>query len=153
CPNEWQELVNDYGIDPDKLVLIPGAVNTSLFRPIPRMIARQSLRREFQELTPEAYVLVYIGRLLPHNDIRTIIRALALLRTQLSHPVLLLVVGGETANADPAHTPELAVLTQLAEELGVGKQVQFVGHRSQEQLPFYYGASDVVVTTPWFEPF
>jgi D-inositol-3-phosphate glycosyltransferase len=153
CPNEWSELVNDYDADPHKLVLIPGAVNTSLFRPLPRMLARQSLGLESHELTPETQVLVYVGRLLPRKDIRTIIRALALLRTRLSQPVVLLVVGGETADANPAHTSEVAVLTQLAEQLGVGKQVIFVGHRSQEQLPFYYGASDVVVTTPWYEPF
>jgi len=153
CPNEWSELVNDYAADPHKLVLIPGAVNTSLFHPLPRTLARQSLYLELQELTPETHILVYVGRLRPNKDIRTIIRALALLRTRLSHPVLLLVVGGETADANPAHTPELAMLTQLAEQLGVRKQVVFVGHRPQEQLPFYYGASDAVVTMSWYESF
>ncbi|HLL10829.1 MAG TPA: glycosyltransferase, partial [Rubrivivax sp.] len=37
--------------------------------------------------------------------------------------------------------------------LGVQHRVQFVGRREREQLRDWYVASDVFVTTPWYEPF
>jgi glycosyltransferase involved in cell wall biosynthesis len=76
----------------------------------------------------------------------------ALLRARL--PALrLLVVGGETEMPDPAATPELGVLQQLAAELGITDRVQFVGRRQPNVLCDYYSAGDVAVTTPWYEPF
>jgi glycosyltransferase involved in cell wall biosynthesis len=63
------------------------------------------------------------------------------------------VVGGETVDPDPIATPEIAELQQLATELGVIDHVRFVGKRQPNELRYYYCAGDVVVTTPWYEPF
>lgn len=41
----------------------------------------------------------------------------------------------------------------VALEEGVESQVTFVGRRNREILKYYYCASDVFVTTPWYEPF
>jgi len=68
-------------------------------------------------------------------------------------PPRLLVVGGETAEPDAVATPEIGALQRLAAELGVSGQVQCTGQRAQRVLRHYYGAGDVAVTTPWYEPF
>lgn len=65
----------------------------------------------------------------------------------------LLVVGGETVEPDPEATPEIGELQRLASQLGVAEQVRFIGKRQANELRYYYGASDVMVTTPWYEPF
>jgi glycosyltransferase involved in cell wall biosynthesis len=65
----------------------------------------------------------------------------------------LVVVGGESRQPDPAVTPELGALQRLAAELGVAGRVFFTGMRSKDELRDYYGVGDVVVTTPWYEPF
>ena len=44
-------------------------------------------------------------------------------------------------------------MQRLATELGVIDRVRFVGKRQPHELRYYYGAGDVVVTTPWYEPF
>lgn len=65
----------------------------------------------------------------------------------------LLVVGGETPDADLTREPEMRRLIALADELGIGDRVTFVGRRPSQDLPWYYSAADVFVTTPWYEPY
>lgn len=151
CPAEQSELINDYGADPEKVDIIPSAVNTRIFKPVDLFKARQRLG-----LSMEEQVIVYIGRMLPRKDIRNIVRALALLAHQSERPQdvpLLLVVGGESEDPDPADTPEIGELQKLAAELGVLDRVRFIGRRQPDELRYYYCSGDVAVTTPWYEPF
>jgi D-inositol-3-phosphate glycosyltransferase len=147
CPSERDELVEDYAADPLRVALIPSAVNVERFRPVPRAEARRRIGLAGDEL-----VVAYIGRMLPRKDVRNVVRALPLLR-EADRPVRLLLVGGETAEPDARITPEIGVLRSLAAELGVADRVTFVGRRQPDELRHYYGAADVVVTTPWYEPF
>src|ERR687883_395816 len=39
CPTERAELVDDYAADPEKVAVIPSAVNSAIFRPVPRAVA------------------------------------------------------------------------------------------------------------------
>lgn len=151
CPNERAELIDDYSTDPAKIALIPSAVNTSIFHPVPRAEARQKIGLEASKK-----VIVYVGRLLPRKDIRNVVRALALLVRQsesMQDAPMLMVVGGESEQADPTATPEIDELQKLARELGVRDHVLFTGKRQAELLRFYYSAANVAVTTPWYEPF
>jgi len=152
CPAERNELVDDYDADPGRVVVIPSAVNTIQFHPVAQDEARRRIG-----LATGGPVVVYVGRMLPRKDVRTIVRALALLANDegddAPHNVTLLLVGGETAQPDPVATPEIGELQRLAAELGVSERVTFVGKRQPDELRDYYSAGDVVVTTPWYEPF
>jgi glycosyltransferase involved in cell wall biosynthesis len=44
-------------------------------------------------------------------------------------------------------------LQQLSNDSSIADHVYFVGKRQQNVLSYYYGAGDVAVTTPWYEPF
>ncbi len=155
CPSERCELVEDYGADPDKIVLIPSAVNTTIFKPVDRNTARRRIGLDINDK-----VVVYVGRMLPRKDIRNVIRALAALlrknedcEEQSTTSLTLMIVGGESVEPDPIATPEIGELQKLAAELGVTKYVRFIGKRQPEELRNYYCAGDVAVTTPWYEPF
>src|SRR5947209_17117580 len=155
CPAEQIELIDDYEADPSKVVIIPSAVNTQVFKPVSQSEARKRLGLE-----QEGRIIVYIGRMLPRKDIRNIVRALALLLRQeeksadsTQPPATLMVVGGETVEPDPEATPEIGELQRLAAELGVSERVRFMGKRQANELRYYYCAGDVAVTTPWYEPF
>jgi glycosyltransferase involved in cell wall biosynthesis len=164
CPSERGELIHDYGADADKIALVPAAVNTRRFRPIPRDEARGRIG-----LGPDEFVIVYVGRVLPRKDIRNLVEAFALLcglyaeqeqaagqaaAACLQQPQpRLVIVGGETPEPDPTATPELGALQRLAHELGVGDRVRFAGRRQPDDLCDFYCAADVAVTTPWYEPF
>jgi glycosyltransferase involved in cell wall biosynthesis len=164
CPSEQFELVDDYGASPAKVALIPSAVNTERFRPVPRAEARRRIG-----IADTGPVVAYVGRMLPRKDVRNLVHAMGLLiqgqqglaRTAgapldasgAAAPVRLLLVGGETDTPDPAATPEIGVLQQMVAELGIADRVIFTGRRGPDQLRDYYSAADVVVTTPWYEPF
>lgn len=154
CPAEEAELANDYGADPAKVAVIPSAVDVRAFAPVSRETARRRIG-----LATDGPVVVYVGRMLPRKDVRNVVRALSILKrgaeasgANLVVPLLLLV-GGETIEPDPVLTPEIDEIQRLAMELGVADHVRFAGRRRREELRFYYGAGDVTVTTPWYEPF
>lgn len=169
CPNEHAELIDDYQSDPHKIELIPAAANIMRLHPVPRDEARRRIG-----LPVDGFVVVYVGRMLPRKDIRNVVRGFALLvartraaalaesETSTTRPdpgagrasgLRLLLVGGESDSPDPFDTPEIGVLQTLANELGVGERLHFTGKRQPEELRNYYSAADVVVTTPWYEPF
>ncbi|HZU11889.1 MAG TPA: glycosyltransferase [Chloroflexota bacterium] len=145
CPWEQDELIDRYGADPAKVVVIPSAVNPALYFPVPRHEARTLV-----EIPGDKLVISYIGRLLPRKDIRNVVRALPYLEDL---PVMLLIVGGESVEPDRDATPEIGVLQDLAAELGVTDRIRFTGKRQPDVLRYYYSAADTVVTTPWYEQF
>src|SRR5579875_1244554 len=153
CPGERNELIEDYRAAPAKVVIIPSAVNTRVFYPVQRDEARRLLG-----LAPDNFVVVYVGCILPHKDVRNVVRAVALLVRQLEQEqraprVTLMIVGGETVEPAPQATPEIDELQRLAAEPGISNYLRFTGKRRQETLRYYYSAADVVVSTPWYEPF
>jgi glycosyltransferase involved in cell wall biosynthesis len=153
CPAEERILVGEYGADSARLTMIPLAVDTKRFRPMAQGDARRQIEAQIPRDGP---LVVYVGRLLPRKDIRNVVRALALLNREIpaeAAPARLMIVGGDGRTPDPAATPEIGELSRLADDLGVRPFVHFTGKRQQEELRAYYAAGDVVVTTPWYEPF
>lgn len=147
CPAERDELVDDYGAAAEKVALIPSAVNVELFRPTLQAESRRRIGLAGDRLT-----VAYVGRMLPRKDVRNVVRALALLR-ELGISARLILVGGESREPDPAATPEIGILQRLAGDLGIAGDLIFYGRRQPDELCYYYGAADVVLTTPWYEPF
>jgi D-inositol-3-phosphate glycosyltransferase len=154
CPAEVRELTEDYDADPERLCVIPSAVNTTMFRPVERATARRHIG-----VPHDGFVAVYVGRLLPRKDVRNIVRAIGEIERRRASggdalpEISLVVVGGETTDPDPRITPELGELQRLAHELGCAGRVRLVGKRGRDDLRYYYGAGNVAVTTPWYEPF
>ncbi|QIN80915.1 glycosyltransferase [Rubrobacter marinus] len=142
CPAEVEELTTLYGADPARLSLVPCGVDGETFRPVDRRAARQALG------LPDVPTVVYVGRIVPRKGVDALIRAFALLPPDLG--ARLVVVGGEPG---PGPSPEAARLSDLAAALGVLERVTFVGSRPQGELRGYYGAADVAVSVPHYEPF
>jgi glycosyltransferase involved in cell wall biosynthesis len=147
CPAECVELVDEYNADPGKVTIIPSAVNTQRFVPVDRAEARRAIG-----LDGDGPVVVYVGRLLPRKDVRNVVRAVAELNHARGLPARLLLVGGDDA-PESAASRELAALRALADEIDITEQVIFAGPQQPCHLKLFYGAGDVAVTTPWYEPF
>ena len=146
CPAEYNELIGEYGAAPARLSIIPAAVNTGRFFPVPQAEARQAVG-----LPADGPVVVYVGRMLPRKDVGNLLRAAALLRER-DLPVRVLLVGGDDTPGSLAAC-EVAHLRELARDLGVADRVIFAGQQQPDRLRLYYAAGDVAVTTPWYEPF
>jgi glycosyltransferase involved in cell wall biosynthesis len=147
CPAEERELIDDYGADPGRVRVIPSGVNIRLYHPVPQAYARARVG-----LPAEGRLVGYIGRMLPRKDVRNLVKAFALIADAFPD-ARLMMVGGETAEPNPQTTPEIGVLQQLSTELGIGDRLIFTGKRQPSELSNYYSCADVVVTTPWYEPF
>jgi D-inositol-3-phosphate glycosyltransferase len=150
CPTDRAELVNEYGADSRKVTIIPSGVNVGRFTEVPHAEARRRIG-----LPQDGLVVAYVGRMLPRKDVRNVVRAMALLRKRwpdIPTPTLLLV-GGETPEPDPVATPEIGKLMRLGDQLGVRDSMRFVGKQQPNTLHNFYSAADVIVTTPWYEPY
>jgi phosphoheptose isomerase len=148
CPQEEEDLIRHYNADPARITVVPGGFDPTEFWPISKALARVSLG-----LNPDEPVIVQLGRLVPRKGVDTVIRGFARLRREHRLNARLLIVGGDSNDPDPALTPEIGRLREVARAEGVEAAVVFVGRRGREALKYYYSAADVFVTTPWYEPF
>ncbi|GAB3238548.1 glycosyltransferase family 1 protein [Glycomyces halotolerans] len=134
--NEEVDELTELGVAPDKVAVIPCGVDLDHFNPIGAS-AEQGSR--FQILTA--------GRLVPRKGFDLVIRALA------SLPHAELVIAGGPAEGSVTHDPEARRLRELAEEVGVSGRVRTPGQMPHEAMPAQFRSADVVVCTPWYEPF
>jgi phosphoheptose isomerase len=148
CPQEEEDLIRHYNADPARITIIPGGFDPTEFWPISKPLARVALG-----LPPDAPIILQLGRMVPRKGIDAVVRAFARLRHHHGVEATLLIVGGEANDPDPRATPEIGRLMALARAEDVAESVVFVGRRGREVLKYYYGAADVFVTTPWYEPF
>jgi phosphoheptose isomerase len=148
CPQEEEDLIRLYNADPSRITIIPGGFDPSEFWPISKVLARVSLH-----LPPDEPIILQLGRMVPRKGVDNVIRGFARLHRHHGVQARLLVVGGDSNDADPVATPEIGRLASVAREEGVAERVVFVGRRGREVLKYYYSAADIFVTTPWYEPF
>jgi D-inositol-3-phosphate glycosyltransferase len=146
---EYAQLEWLYKAEMRKVSVIPPGVDVGHFYPIPVDEARQ-----FIGLAPDARMILFVGRIEPLKGLDTLIRAVACLRVKdLPEPVHLAVIGGEPDVAPEETSTEMARIQRMCDDLTVGKMVAFLGKRSQDTLPYYYSAAEVVVMPSHYESF
>lgn len=147
CVQDRQDMEQLYGASPARIAVAPCGFDPDELWPMPQDEARAALG-----LAPGRFTVLQLGRLVPRKGVDTVIQATALLRSRHGIDAQLLVVGGD-AQAAGRDGPEMARLRALAHKLGIAAHVHFPGQQPRERLRHYYGAADVFVTTPWYEPF
>jgi phosphoheptose isomerase len=145
CPQDEDDLRTLYGAPKDRITIIPCGFDPQEFYPIEKRFARDQLGFDQHE-----QIILQLGRMVPRKGIDTVIEALYLLSTTYRKRVRLVIVGGESTLED---SPEVKRLRLLTEKLGLSARVSFMGPQSREKLKYFYNASDVFVSTPWYEPF
>ncbi|MGY6271349.1 glycosyltransferase family 4 protein [Achromobacter denitrificans] len=148
CPQDRRDLIGLYGADPRRIDIVPCGYDSAEMAPQPSASARAALGWD-----DSVFTLLQLGRMVPRKGVDNVIRALARLRHGYGVDARLCVVGGNADDADESATPEIGRLRAIAEEEDVARWVEFTGRRHRDQLAMYYSASDVFVTTPWYEPF
>ena len=120
-----------HGIDPSRIQIIPGAVDTERFVP---GRDRQNLRQRLV-IPSDKIVLFTVRRLVPRMGLTNLIRAMALAMREI--PGLYLVIGGDG--------PLLTLLKRMAKGLGIEGAVRFAGFIPETELPDYYRMADLFV--------
>ncbi|MFH1656816.1 MAG: glycosyltransferase [Candidatus Nealsonbacteria bacterium] len=152
-PSEKKDLMHYYNFElENKIKIIPCGVNLKRFR-------KTNLKnaRNYINFPKKDKIIIYIGRIDWRKGIETIIRAFPLVLKKLSEfeeNLKIIVIGGKIGKrGNPADKQEIKRLKNIAQELGIEKKVLFLGKKDQEKLRYYYSASNVFVTSPYYEPF
>jgi D-inositol-3-phosphate glycosyltransferase len=139
-------MVHDYGVDPQRIEIIPCGVDTSIFHPRDRRQARRQLG------LPDGPLLLFIGRLQPLKGIDTLLRCAHDVRRR-HDDLQVLIIGGGVDSDDPHERQERQRLLDLVQTLDLAKHVRFIDAQPQEQLAHYYTAADVLVAPSHYESF
>jgi D-inositol-3-phosphate glycosyltransferase len=135
-----------YQADTRKIAIVPPGVDTSKFYPISNEEAK-----EFIGIPPCENMLLFVGRIEPLKGIDTLIHAIGVLRKR-GLTVCLSIIGGDP-DSEGDENAELLRLREICEQAGLADLVTFLGKKSQDTLPYYYSAADVVVVPSHYESF
>ena len=150
-PAEVEQLENLYHVEPERIVTIPPGVDTSRFYPIHADEAKEAI-----DVPCKNRLILFVGRIEPLKGLPHLICALDLIRKS-KNPIIgcycLVVIGGEPDASPDTMTDEMARVKALCKELEVDDLVVFLGKKSQDTLPYYYSAADVLVMPSYYESF
>jgi len=116
------------GFNPRRLTSIPNGVDTERFKPGTAEVVRRQL-----SLPADGRILGIVARLRPEKRHTLLLGAFALLAPRYPDLTLLIVGDG----------PDLWMLRNMAESLGLSHRIRFVGHQDNP-VPFYQ-ALDLMV--------
>lgn len=135
CRDEVAELVR-MGAARDRIRVVPCGVDTAEFTPDGEIWPRNGRAR-----------LLSLGRLVERKGTDIAIQAMPHL------PEAELLIAGGPPAAELSADAEARRLTELADRLGVADRVQLLGSIAHDSVPALVRSADVVVATPWYEPF
>jgi glycosyltransferase involved in cell wall biosynthesis len=149
--HDWADL----GYPQDRIDVVHNGTDLEKFKPVDD---RTALRQQWN-VSGNTKLISYIGRIDTEKGLETLVKATAVLQAQgidaqvrlAGKPVVHYSFSKGRECEDEGMKYQRS-LEQLAQELGVGDRVQFVGHLSNAAL--LYQASDVtVLPSVWTEPF
>jgi D-inositol-3-phosphate glycosyltransferase len=149
-PAERIQMMWLYGAEMGKIRVIPPGVDVHHFCPVPKEEAKQIVG-----LPSDHRMVLFVGRIEPLKGVDTLLRAIAILRNDMSprfDNLCLAIIGGDLGSAE-ADDAEARRLHLLREELGLAPYVAFLGLKSQETLQYYYAAAEAVVVPSHYESF
>ncbi|MEV0165105.1 D-inositol-3-phosphate glycosyltransferase [Nonomuraea fuscirosea] len=144
---EASELIDLYGAERDRVVVVNPGVNLTLFQPASQGAARHRLG-----LPRDAHVLLFVGRVQPLKAPDVLLKAAS--RMLIDDPSLrgrlvVACVGGPSGNG----LARPSFLAELATELGISDVVRLVRPAPQEELADWYRAASVTVVPSYSESF
>lgn len=119
------------GVNPDKVRVVYGGIDPSLFHPGPKHEARERVGIN-SERGP---LILFVGNLVPVKGIGTLLRACRLLEQEGVAFQCRLIGQGPLAGR----------LQERINRTGLGARVELLGVKSQAELPDWYRAADVFV--------
>lgn len=148
CSDEAFEL-KALGVPAKHISVAPCGVDLTLFTPNGDAGQNAAAQKD-TERKGARHRIVCVGRLVPRKGFDLVIQAMSLLADK--DDVELVIVGGSDA-ASFAADPEARRLSELADHLGVGERVHLRGQLPQGRMPAVLRSADLVVCSPWYEPF
>ncbi|MFD0794072.1 glycosyltransferase family 4 protein [Mucilaginibacter litoreus] len=147
CPQDKEDLIKYYKANESKISIVPCGFSAGEFNPMDKEAARRILG-----LPQDERIILQLGRMVPRKGVDNVIEALSQVNVK-NKRVRLVIVGGECEELEEETCPEFARLLNIARKHGIVDRVTFAGRKNRNVLKYYYSASDLFITTPWYEPF
>jgi glycosyltransferase involved in cell wall biosynthesis len=128
-------LVEEFGVAPERIELIPLGSDTDLFD---RSIAKRKEIRQTLGLSDDAVLIVYSGKIIPEKELGTLVLAVASLPHNSRHRVHILLVGD-------GQESYIERISRLADIRGLSDQLHLHAAVHRTHLPDYYSAADIGV--------
>jgi glycosyltransferase involved in cell wall biosynthesis len=128
----YQKLTTAYGLDVEKVTMIPHGVDTEWFYP---------RENRHPAVSQEQITLLYVGRLGARKGLDLALEALAEVDIQNVE----FLIAGTGRHED--------TLRELAHDLDIADSVRFLGYVSDEQLPLLYSSADAFILPSKYEGF
>ncbi|MDO8610166.1 MAG: glycosyltransferase [bacterium] len=144
--NDKEYLTHLYSCPENKITAINPGVDTDLFKPIDKNTALQ-----FIHSVTHNKIVTFVGRIEALKGIDVLMYAIKIIHDRNPDlKVALLIVGGYS---NRINNKELIRLKKLQNTLKMSPIVGFIDQRPQQELPYYYNASELVVTPSHYESF
>ena len=140
-------LIDGVGARPDRTWIVPPGVDLELFSPVHAKAAAE-VRRSF-ELEADRPIVAMAGRIQPLKGHELAVRALAELHALRGWAPLLVIAGDPT----PGEEGFLVALHELAAELGVERDVRWLGALHRDELADLLAAASLVLMPSTSETF
>jgi glycosyltransferase involved in cell wall biosynthesis len=127
-PNLKQVLVQEFGVSPARVRVVPNGANITRFHPCRAEDARRQLG-----LRQEGPVVGFVGNLQPWHGVDVLVEAAPHVLSNLPQALFLVVGDG----------PERGSLEQRVAELGIASRFVFTGAVPYARVPLYMAAFDV----------
>jgi glycosyltransferase involved in cell wall biosynthesis len=143
--SEWskRDMVRFYGVEPERVHVVPDGVNTTLFRPIedPKRLTEWRRRVTGSDVP----YIVYVGKPTERRNLSPLIKAFGLLKREKSISHKLLIVG--------ADLPGGSLFRQVIASEGISEEVVVLGYVGHEEMPLVYNAADLFIYPSSYEGF
>ena len=132
-----RDLVEHLAIAPDRVHVVAEGIDHGRFRPV----AGRDLGAPY---------LLFVGSEHPRKDLITLLRAFALLKRERRFADLRLVKAGAAGKAE---APFAAPVAAAVRELGLEREVDFLGHVPDDELPALYSGAACLAFPSRYEGF
>jgi len=144
--NQQVEILrDDYDVPESHIAMIPPGIDEGRYTPV-TSAQTAALRRSFKFRKNDVYT---VGRAAANKGYDLLIRALPELRELVPDARLQLAVGANSK----ADERKIEKWKALADELGVGEEVQWLGYVGDDEMADYYRAARVFALPSRYEPF
>lgn len=133
---EKEKLTQKWGIEPDRIYLLPVVVGINKFiNPSDENIREQFKAKGFEK------IVLFVGRLVYQKDLSTLLKAAKIVID--NQPKTLFMIVGDGKEKDS--------LEAISRSLGVSDNVLFTGEIAREEVPKYFHSCDVFALSSVYE--
>ncbi len=133
--DELTEFAITMGVSPDQTTTVTNGVNANIFRQYPKSETRNKVG-----ISPEAFMILSVGYLVPRKGHLRVIQALnRVIHQNPEKEIQLVIVGGEST-----HGGYTATLRRTVKKLGLEKNVQFLAPLPETEIAKLMSDGDVL---------